>query len=100
MAECKSPLDGGQQSSGVVRVGDTVRRPLHRNSEFVHALLRHLGAVGFDGVPRLLGIDDRGREILTYVDGHVFDGPATQGGPVELLGCAAHERRSPHSPPS
>lgn len=62
---------GGRQSSGVVRVGDTVRRPLHRNSEFVHALLRHFEAVGFDGAPRLLGVDDQGREILTYVEGEV-----------------------------
>jgi hypothetical protein len=68
-------LVGGRQSSGVVRVGDTVRRPLHRNSDFVHALLRHFEAVGFEGAPRLLGIDEHGREILSFVEGEVFAGP-------------------------
>lgn len=78
-------LVGGRQSSGIVRVGDTVRRPLHRNSEFVHALLRHLETVGFDGAPRLLGIDDRGREILTYIEGEVFVGPEEVGDAVRIL---------------
>jgi Ser/Thr protein kinase RdoA (MazF antagonist) len=35
----------------------------------VHALLRHLEAVGFDGAPRFLGLDERGREILSFVEG-------------------------------
>ncbi len=35
----------------------------------VHALLRHLERVGFDGAPRVLGTDERGREILSYVPG-------------------------------
>ena len=37
----------------------------------VHALLRHLEHAGFDGAPRVLGIDERGREVLTYVPGEV-----------------------------
>ena len=78
-------LVGRQQSSGIVRVGDTFRRPLHRNSEFVHALLRHFAAVGFDGAPRLLGIDEKGREILSYIDGQVFAGSEEEGEPVEIL---------------
>ena len=65
------PLMGGRQTAGVVRVGDTVRRPTGPHSTFVHDLLRHLEAVGFRGAPRLLGIDERGREILTYVEGEV-----------------------------
>lgn len=72
-------------TSGVVRVGDTVRRPLHANSEFVHELLRHFEAVGFDGAPRLLGIDDQGREILTYIEGDVLVGPEEDGDPVRIL---------------
>jgi len=58
-------LDGGRQTVGVIRVGDTLRRPLHARSEFVHALLRHLACVGFDGAPRVLETDERGREVLT-----------------------------------
>jgi len=37
----------------------------------VHALLRHLERVGFEGAPRLLGVDEQGREILTYISGEV-----------------------------
>jgi hypothetical protein len=62
-------LAGGQSTPGVVRVGDTVRRPLKPGWEFRHALLRHLEDRGFDMSPRLLGIDQRRREILTYLDG-------------------------------
>ena len=65
------PLDGGNMSTGVVRVGDTVRRPSGPWTPAVHALLTHLHDVGFHGAPRPLGIDDRGREILTYLPGVV-----------------------------
>jgi aminoglycoside phosphotransferase (APT) family kinase protein len=65
-------LAGGRQTQGIVRVGQTVRRSLHERSDYVHALLRHLEAVGFDGAPRLLGIDEQGREVLTYLPGEVI----------------------------
>jgi len=41
----------------VVRIGDTVRRPVGPHSPLVHALLAHLESVGFEGAPRFLGID-------------------------------------------
>lgn len=53
----------------MVRVGDTVRRPQGAASAGVHALLGHLEEVGFDGAPRYLGEDDRGREVLSYIVG-------------------------------
>lgn len=56
---------------GIVRVGDTVRRPLHPRSEYVRDVLRHLEAVGFGGAPRWLGIDEQGREVLSFVPGEV-----------------------------
>jgi Phosphotransferase enzyme family len=65
------PLNGGNMNGGVVRVGDTVRRPAGPWTPAVHALLAHLHAAGFDGAPRPLGIDERGREILTFVPGTV-----------------------------
>jgi hypothetical protein len=64
-------LAGGFGTPGVVRVGATVRRPPGENAAFVHALLRHLERVGFTGAPRLLGLDEAGREILTFVEGEV-----------------------------
>ncbi|MEO3873986.1 aminoglycoside phosphotransferase family protein [Nonomuraea sp. B12E4] len=63
------PLQGGDVTDGVVRVGDTVRRPASTSTPAVHALLRHLEAVGFEGAPRVLGMDGLGREILTFVPG-------------------------------
>lgn len=65
------PLVGGRQTPGVVRVCDSVRRPRGPHSPFVHDLLPHLEAVGFKAAPRLLGVDEWGREILTYVEGEV-----------------------------
>jgi hypothetical protein len=60
----------------VVRVGDTVRRETGPWTPAVHALLRHLEAVGFEGAPRVLGLDERGREILSFVEGEVpYDWP-------------------------
>jgi len=69
------PLAGGDVTDGVVRVGDTVRRPVRAHSPAVHALLRHLEDVGFDGAPRFLGMDERGREILSYVPGRTPPSP-------------------------
>jgi aminoglycoside phosphotransferase (APT) family kinase protein len=64
------PLPGGFVNT-VVRVGDTVRRIPGNGAEFVHRLLRHFELRGWTGAPRLLGVDERGREILTFVDGYV-----------------------------
>jgi hypothetical protein len=46
-------LAGGQQTPGVVRIGDTGRRPMGPNAPFVHELLRYVEEVGFDVAPRL-----------------------------------------------
>jgi hypothetical protein len=67
----ETPLDGGNMSSGVVRVGDTVRRPAGAWTPAVHALLAHLHDAGFRGAPRPLGIDEHGREVLSFVPGTV-----------------------------
>lgn len=71
----ETPLAGGDVTEGVVRVGDTVRRPQSSKSPVIHALLRHLEAVGFDGAPRCLGTDGHGREVLSYVHGEVAGRP-------------------------
>jgi hypothetical protein len=80
----------------VVRIGDTVRRPLHPWSASVHALLRHLEQVDFPHAPRFLGIDDEGREVLTYLDGE--SGPAGWARVVDEDGlvAAAHLLRDYH----
>jgi Phosphotransferase enzyme family len=69
------PLAGGDVTEGVVRVGDTVRRPVGPHSPLVHALLAYLEMAGFEGAPRFLGIDGSGREVLSYIDGEVAGRP-------------------------
>jgi hypothetical protein len=64
-------LEGGNTHAEIVRVGDTVRRPVGPWTPGVHALLRHLEAAGFEGAPRVVGFDEHGREVLTFVPGDV-----------------------------
>jgi hypothetical protein len=69
-------LHGGTANEGqVFRVGDTVRRPQRSWSPATHALLLHLESVGFDGAPRFLGVDEQGREVLSYVPGTAVVAP-------------------------
>jgi len=69
--EQEIPLIGGRTTPGVVRIGDTVRRPVTEHATFVHGLLKHLEGRGFGGAPRFLGIDSAGREILSCIPGSV-----------------------------
>ncbi|MEP6665725.1 MAG: hypothetical protein ABJA81_04690 [Nocardioidaceae bacterium] len=64
--EVELPAAGGRSVS---RVGQTVRRETGPWTPAVHGLLRHLEDVGFDGAPRVRGIDDQGREVLSFVEG-------------------------------
>jgi Ser/Thr protein kinase RdoA (MazF antagonist) len=61
----------GNVTAGVVRVGDTVRRPVGPWTDAVDALLLHLERVGFPGAPRALGRDAQGRQVVEYVPGSV-----------------------------
>jgi hypothetical protein len=64
-------LLGGNTNAEIVRIGDTVRRPVGHWSSGVHALLEHLDGRGYDGAPKLLGLDAQGREVLSFVPGSV-----------------------------
>ncbi len=59
----------------VVRVGDTVRRTAGPWSRSVDAVLAHLERVGFEGAPRARGYVDEGRQVLSYVEGHIDEDP-------------------------
>ena len=65
------PLHGGRVTHGIVRIGDTVRRPPTANSEFVRRLLQHLAVKGFGGAPASLGTDAQGRDVLAFIEGDV-----------------------------
>jgi hypothetical protein len=72
-------LSGGGITSGVVRVGGTVRRPAGPWTRTVHAYLRHLERQGFSGAPRVLGFDEQGREVLSFLDGVVASSSGATG---------------------
>lgn len=80
-------LTGGNVNA-VVRVGETVRREAGPWTPTVQRLLRHLEAVGFPYSPRVLGMDDQGREILRYVEGTAAQRPWP---PVLLVDDGLHQ---------
>jgi 8-oxo-dGTP diphosphatase len=90
-------LDGerlpGGNVGGAVRIGGTVRRPTGAWTPAVHALLDHLHACGVPGVPRVLGYDERGREVLTYLPGEVVYVPETPMSDDQLTALMRWTRR-------
>ena len=71
------PLQGGTLTQGIVRIGDTVRRPRTDASPFMARLLRHLDEVWFRGAPRYQGQDEKGRDILSFIPGETRWRPLT-----------------------
>lgn len=69
MFEKEELLHGGNVNE-VVRIGNTVHRNENWNP-FVHELLLYLDKQGFEGAPKFIGIDDKGREILSFIPGEV-----------------------------
>jgi hypothetical protein len=68
-------LTGDGVTQGIVRIGDTVRRPPRPFSLTVQAYLAHLQDAGFTGAPAPFGADERGREMLSFVPGDVPRNP-------------------------
>jgi hypothetical protein len=81
--ETEIALPGGNVG-GAVRVGDTVRRATGPWSPAVHALLAYLGD-RMPGIPAVLGHDDRGREVLSYLPGTVVDIDSEVLSPAQLV---------------
>ncbi|GIG93291.1 phosphotransferase [Plantactinospora endophytica] len=71
MSGAEPELLPGGFVSAVVRVGDTVRRPVSPSGGFVRDLLEFFGRCRWPGAPRHLGFDEQGREVLTFLAGHV-----------------------------
>jgi hypothetical protein len=59
-------------TDGVVRVGDTVRRPTRYATQLMRDVLVHLERAGFDAAPRWLGFDETGRDVLSWIDGETL----------------------------
>jgi aminoglycoside phosphotransferase (APT) family kinase protein len=66
-------------TSGMVRRGDRLLRPMGSWSPAVHEYLRYLEAAGFDGAPRVLAIEGD-REVLTFIDGDAANDPSWEPG--------------------
>lgn len=67
-------LTGGGVNE-VLRIGMTVRRPTGSWTPLVHGLLNHVRERGFIGAPRVIGIDEQGREELSFIPGEVSNYP-------------------------
>jgi hypothetical protein len=64
-------LPGGN-TTGAVLIDGFVHKRASPWTATVHAVLRHLEDAGFAGAPRALGLDDQGREVLTYLPGETI----------------------------
>jgi len=69
-------LAGGHNTSEVVRIGDTVRRTRGPGAHFAARVLVFLESVGYPYAPRHLGVDDRDRDVLSYIPGRTTDHPS------------------------
>ena len=58
--------------AGVIKIGDTVHRQVGAWTPAVHSLLDHL-APRLPHIPRVLGFDEQGREVLDFMPGRVID---------------------------
>lgn len=78
-----------------MRTGDVTRvhRPTGPWTPAVHRLLEHLHARGLDGIPRVHGLDDEGREVLDYLPGDTLDPETTAPSDDALADAAAWLRR-------
>ena len=85
----ETEADEGEALAGlfstVVRVDSEVRRMTKPASPAVHVLLRHVEQVGFGGAPRFRGIDERGRERLTFIPGITFERSTPETIPDDIL---------------
>jgi Ser/Thr protein kinase RdoA (MazF antagonist) len=67
-------LPGGLEIGRVLKVGDTVRRAAGAWTPTIQALLAHLASRGFPS-PRPLGLDDQGRESVSFLAGRCSNWP-------------------------
>lgn len=76
MTDPEVSLEGGFLTE-IVRVGDTVRRATGPWTPWVEQLLRFLRSSGFDAAPEPLGADERGRQVLRWIEGETRRGRET-----------------------
>ena len=77
MTPVEEPLDGGNMTQ-VVRVGDTVHRTAGPWTSTIHTYLRHVRGHGVTEVPEPFGLDEQGREVVSFLPGDVPGWPAPE----------------------
>lgn len=96
----EEPLGGGNNAREVVRVGDTVHRARDAGSGFAARVLAYLESAGYPYAPRYLGVDNGGRDILSYIPGQATDHPSRRADGVYTRGGAMlrllHETTAGH----
>jgi tRNA A-37 threonylcarbamoyl transferase component Bud32 len=68
VSETEHELTGGNSTAGVVRIGETVRKPWRGATPAVFEFMGALRGAGVD-VPEVLGRDDQGRQVLELAPG-------------------------------
>lgn len=93
-------MGGGNNAREVVRAGDAVRRARDAGSEFAARVLAYLESAGYPYAPRYLGVDDRDRDILSYIPGRTTDHPGQRADGAYARGGAIlrhlHETTAGH----
>ncbi len=74
MSEKEIKLTGGRSTESVVKIGNHVHRTISSNAPFIHELLKHLEKNNFPFSPRFIGMDEKGREILSFIKGEIPNG--------------------------
>jgi hypothetical protein len=62
-------MKGPGAGTGIVKIGDTVRRSAASSPTAMLWVLERLADAGFNAAPRLLGLDEAGRYVLQYLPG-------------------------------
>jgi len=70
--DANGELLAGGNMEPVVRIGDTVRRVAGPWTPAVHELLRRYESAGVVEVPRVFGLDEHGREVLSFIQGEMM----------------------------
>jgi hypothetical protein len=76
--EEEEPAGGVANGGAVTRIGGHVLRPANPNSKTIHRFLSALQEIGFEGVPKPVGIDEDGRERLEFVEGDLTLPPSPE----------------------
>jgi hypothetical protein len=102
MTEDEEEVTGRGAMNRVWKTGNTIRRSRGPWSETTAALLRHLERRGFTAAPRYLGVDDRGRDILSVLPGEPVTTLAGDGQLVQVgrLLRAFHDAAADFAPPA